>query len=95
MKQINLEMPYLKVGAGRNWKPIVSVALMLMVLAHTKGNESSNPSLGFKEKGKTHKEKETRISVFIPKHLESKIINTLFENHSYEEVAYEITTLEK
>ena len=37
---------------------------------------------------------ETQISVTYAKHLESKILKALFNTHSYEEVAYEITTLE-
>ena len=57
-----------------------------------KGNENSNPTKGKKEE--VHKENETQISVTFPKHLESTIVKTLFKNHSYEEVAYEITTLE-
>ncbi|MEO8932978.1 MAG: Nif3-like dinuclear metal center hexameric protein, partial [Xanthomarina sp.] len=57
-----------------------------------KGNENSRPTIG--EKGKTHLELETQISVTFPKHLESKILKALFKTHSYEEVAYEITTLE-
>ncbi|WP_299891095.1 Nif3-like dinuclear metal center hexameric protein [uncultured Lacinutrix sp.] len=57
-----------------------------------KGNESSNPTKG--NKGETHFEEETQISITFAKHLESNIINTLLKNHSYEEVAYEITTLE-
>ncbi|KAB1067811.1 Nif3-like dinuclear metal center hexameric protein [Tamlana haliotis] len=56
------------------------------------GNEDSNPTLG--EKGQTHTEEETKISVTFAKHLESKVLHTLFDTHSYEEVAYEITTLE-
>ena len=56
------------------------------------GNENSNPSLG--KKGVLHTEQETQISVTFPKHIESKILQTLFKAHSYEEVAYEITTLE-
>ncbi len=56
------------------------------------GNENSNPTIG--EKGKTHTEVETKITITFPKHLEQQIIKTLFKNHSYEEVAYEITTLE-
>lgn len=56
------------------------------------GNENSNPSIG--EKGSTHTEKETQVNVTFAKHLEGKILKTLFETHSYEEVAYEITTLE-
>ncbi len=54
--------------------------------------ENANPSFG--EAGITHHEKETQIQVTYPKHCERKILKALFENHSYEEVAYEITTLE-
>lgn len=56
------------------------------------GNAQSSPSKG--EKGKTHKEEETQIIITYPKHLESNILHTLFKTHSYEEVAYEVTTLE-
>ncbi|MFD0989694.1 Nif3-like dinuclear metal center hexameric protein [Mariniflexile jejuense] len=56
------------------------------------GNENSNPTVG--EKGKTHTEAETKITITFPKHLEQQVIKTLFKNHSYEEVAYEIITLE-
>ncbi len=56
------------------------------------GNENSNPVIG--EKGITQFENETQLSVTFAKHLESKIVSTLFKNHPYEEVAYEITTIE-
>ena len=56
------------------------------------GNENSNPVIG--KKGELHTEKEVAISVTFKKHLESKILKTLFEVHPYEEVAYEVTTLE-
>ena len=55
------------------------------------GNENSNPTKG--NKGEIHTEKETKITVTFAKHLESKILKTLFEAHSYEEVAYEVITL--
>ncbi len=57
-----------------------------------KGNEDSNPVIG--EKGILHTEKETNINITFPAHLERNILNTLFEIHPYEEVAYEITTLD-
>ena len=57
-----------------------------------KGNENSTPVKG--EKGILHTEEETQISVTFSKHLESKILQTLFKTHSYEELAYEIITLE-
>ena len=54
--------------------------------------ENANPSVG--ELGETHQEKETQIQITYPKHCEGKILKALFNNHSYEEVAYEVTTLE-
>lgn len=56
------------------------------------GNENSNPTKG--AKGDIHKEQETQITVTYTRHFESNILKALFESHSYEEVAYEITTLE-
>jgi len=55
-------------------------------------NENANPVIG--TKGKTHTEEETKITVTFAKHLESTVLKTLFKTHSYDEVAYEITTLE-
>ena len=57
-----------------------------------KGNEASSPVIG--EKGELHFEKETQIGVTFPKHLESGILKALFEAHPYEEVAYEVYSLE-
>ena len=57
-----------------------------------KGNSSSNPTIG--EKGILQKEEETQISVTFQKHIESRLLQTLFEYHPYEEVAYEIATLD-
>ena len=56
------------------------------------GNEASNPTIG--KKGETHFEKEVQIGVTYHKHKESKILDALFTSHPYEEVAYEITTLD-
>lgn len=56
------------------------------------GNEASNPTIG--EKGKLHTEDETLISVTFKKHLESQVLKALFNTHPYEEVAYEVTTLD-
>src|SRR5690606_27400392 len=57
-----------------------------------KGNEASNPVIG--KKGEIHFEAEIQIGITFPKHFENNILKALFENHPYEEVAYEITTLE-
>jgi len=56
------------------------------------GNESSSPIIG--KKGETHFEAEIQIGVTFKKHLEAKVLEALFKTHPYEEVAYEITTLE-
>ena len=57
-----------------------------------KGNETSNPKFG--ERGEYRQEQETQISITFQKHLERHILNALFKNHPYEEVAYEVTTLD-
>ncbi|WP_298498624.1 Nif3-like dinuclear metal center hexameric protein [uncultured Algibacter sp.] len=57
-----------------------------------KGNEASNPTKG--QKGETHTEAETKITITYAKHIENQVLETLFKTHSYEEVAYEITTIE-
>lgn len=57
-----------------------------------KGNEASNPVVG--TKGTTHYEEETQIGITFPKHKEGALLKALFNNHPYEEVAYEVTSLE-
>lgn len=56
-----------------------------------RGNENSNPTIG--AKGKIHTEKETQISVIFEKHSEKQVLNALFKTHPYEEIAYEVITL--
>ncbi|NEV94109.1 Nif3-like dinuclear metal center hexameric protein [Psychroflexus sp. YR1-1] len=56
------------------------------------GNEHSNPTIG--EPGKTQFEKEMQIHMTFSAHIQSKLMKALFESHPYEEVAYEIETLE-
>ncbi len=55
------------------------------------GNENSNPVIG--EKLEFCEADEIKLEVTFEKHLQSKIVKTLFENHIYEEVAYEIYSL--
>lgn len=57
-----------------------------------RGNEDSNPTIG--KQGDLHTESETQISVVFAKHLEAKVLKALFNTHPYEEVAYEVTTLD-
>ena len=57
-----------------------------------KGNENSNPVQG--TQGIRETAKEGMIALTFPKHVEKNLIKTLHQAHPYEEVAYEITTLE-
>jgi dinuclear metal center YbgI/SA1388 family protein len=57
-----------------------------------KGNENSNPVIG--TAGELTETTEIKIEVTFEKHLESKILKALFQNHVYEEVAYEIYDLQ-
>ncbi len=56
-----------------------------------KAGEGTSPFVG--EKGKRHQEKETKIEVIFPAHLQAAVIRALLENHPYEEVAYDIVEL--
>lgn len=55
-------------------------------------NEKANPSIG--NKGELHFEEEVKLSMTFAKHLEAGILQALFKSHSYDEVAYEVTTLD-
>ncbi|WP_029035554.1 Nif3-like dinuclear metal center hexameric protein [Salinimicrobium terrae] len=57
-----------------------------------RGNDESNPVIG--RKGETHYEEEVQMGMTFPKHLEKNILNALFDSHPYEEVAYEIISLD-
>lgn len=56
------------------------------------GNEHSNPQVG--ERFEFVQGDEIKIEVTFEKHLESKILKSLFKSHAYEEVAYEIYELQ-
>ena len=57
-----------------------------------RANEGSNPYLG--ELGDQHKEKEERIEVIFPKHMQQVIVSAMKTAHPYEEVAYQIYILD-
>jgi len=57
-----------------------------------RGNEKTNPFVG--EKGKTHFEKEIRFETVLFSHLKAKVIKALIGSHPYEEVAYDLYSLE-
>lgn len=56
------------------------------------GNEKSKPEIG--NRFEFVENKEIKIEVTFEKNLESKILQALFSNHIYEEVAYEIYELQ-
>lgn len=57
-----------------------------------KGGKQSNPTKG--KKGDLHFEKEIQVSMIFEKHLQSKVIKALLKAHPYEEVAFDIITLD-
>ncbi len=57
-----------------------------------KGNEHTIPYVG--NKNELHIEPETKLELVFPSRLTSKILKALFNNHPYEEVAYDIISLE-
>ncbi|HLP49891.1 MAG TPA: Nif3-like dinuclear metal center hexameric protein, partial [Chitinophagales bacterium] len=57
-----------------------------------KGNEKSNPVLG--KKGVLEKAEEIKFETIFPAHLEHKVIGALLQAHPYEEVAYDVVTLD-
>jgi dinuclear metal center YbgI/SA1388 family protein len=56
------------------------------------GGEGSNPNVG--KRGEMHFEKELKIEVIFPAWLEGRVIKNLLAAHPYEEVAYDIVSLD-
>ena len=57
-----------------------------------RGSNSTNPYKG--EKGKLHFENEIRIETVFPAFIQNRIVDALLSTHPYEEVAYDIYSLE-
>jgi dinuclear metal center YbgI/SA1388 family protein len=57
-----------------------------------KAEDGADPYVG--EIGKQHKEKETKIEIIYPFYLEMQVVKALVNNHPYEEVAYDIFTMD-
>ena len=57
-----------------------------------KGNDNTNPFVG--EKNKLHAEAETRVETIFESYREKQVIEALLKVHPYEEVAYDIYTLD-
>ena len=56
-----------------------------------RAGKNTDPYVG--EKGKIHKEPEIRFETIFPYFIQNKVINALINAHPYEEVAYDIYTL--
>lgn len=57
-----------------------------------RAGERANPYVG--TKGQTHLEPETRVEVVLPRPILSKVVDALHEAHPYEEVAYDIISID-
>ena len=57
-----------------------------------KAEAGTDPYVG--EIGKRQNEKETKIEIVYPSYLEEQVVKALIDNHPYEEVAYDIFTME-
>ncbi len=57
-----------------------------------KGQEGTNPFVG--QPGKRHEEKEMKLEVIFPGWLQEKVISALIKSHPYEEVAYDVISLD-
>ena len=57
-----------------------------------KAEEGADPYVG--QIGIQHREKETKIEIVYPFYLETQVVKALVQHHPYEEVAYDIFTME-
>jgi dinuclear metal center YbgI/SA1388 family protein len=57
-----------------------------------RGSGESHPFVG--EKGKMHREPETRVETILPDHLAGKVVDAMIKAHPYEEVAYDLYPLD-
>ncbi|MFV0507510.1 MAG: Nif3-like dinuclear metal center hexameric protein [Bacteroidales bacterium] len=56
-----------------------------------RASKNTKPFVG--KHGEVHKEPEIRIEITIPEHLNEKVITAMLASHPYEEVAYDIYTM--
>lgn len=56
-----------------------------------KAGDGTDPYVG--EIGKQHQEKEVKIEVIFPNHLQDRILSAMIKAHPYEEVAYDVVAL--
>jgi dinuclear metal center YbgI/SA1388 family protein len=57
-----------------------------------RGNEKSNPSIG--QRGRREQVEEAKLEVVFPGHIESRVVAALKATHPYEEIAYDIISLD-
>jgi dinuclear metal center YbgI/SA1388 family protein len=57
-----------------------------------RAGEGTDPYVG--EIGERHEENETKIEIVYPFYLENQVVKALVDNHPYEEVAYDIFTMD-
>ncbi|WP_121354247.1 Nif3-like dinuclear metal center hexameric protein [Flavisolibacter nicotianae] len=57
-----------------------------------KAGKGADPYVG--EIGRRHEEQETKVEIVYPFYLEKQVVKTLLASHPYEEVAYDIFTME-
>lgn len=87
----NVRSALFAVGAGRIGN--YDEASFNVVGAGTfRANENANPHIG--EIGKRHYEAETKIEVIFPFDIQRKVIAAMLKAHPYEEVAYDIVTID-
>ena len=87
----NLRKKLFDVGAGSIGK-YENCSFSFEGVGTFKGNENSNPSVGIKQED-TDAE-EVCVNITFLKHLEEIVLLSLREAHPYEEIAYELYTLE-
>lgn len=87
----NLKKKLFEAGAG-NIGNYSHCSFTLEGTGSYKAGENSNPTKG--EIGKTHFERETMVHVTYLKSSERNVLDALMTNHPYEEVAYEVYSLE-
>ena len=87
----NLRKKLFGVGAGTIGK-YENCSFSFEGVGTFKGNDNSNPTVGVKQKN-TDAE-EVCVNITFLKHLEKIVLLSLKETHPYEEIAYELKTLE-
>ncbi len=80
-----------EVGAG-NIGAYDECSFSMQGVGSFRANEGTNPHVG--EIGERHHENETKIETIFSAHLQGKVVKALLKAHPYEEVAYDIYSLD-